>query len=73
MSDIQKVRIGIIGLGSMGVGHIDRIKNVSNIQLVAVCDTIQAIAEAEEGIKSVELAKRTLNSIGINLRKSPQK
>jgi len=34
----EKVRIGVIGLGGMGQGHIIRIKDIPEAELTAVSD-----------------------------------
>ena len=35
---MEKVRIGVIGVGNMGSGHLKSIKNIKNSELTAVCD-----------------------------------
>ncbi len=35
----EKVRFGIIGIGGIGSGHVIRMQSISNVELVAVCDT----------------------------------
>jgi len=44
---VRKVRMGIIGLGGMGISHIDRIKNVPEMELTAVCDSRQEVADEQ--------------------------
>lgn len=40
-----KVRIGVIGVGNMGPGHVRAIKNIPEAELVAVCDRIKERAD----------------------------
>ena len=34
----KKVKFGIIGIGNMGTAHSQMMENISNVELVAVCD-----------------------------------
>ena len=43
---MDKVRIGLIGLGAMGQGHISKIKGVPEAELLAVCDIDAQMAES---------------------------
>ena len=36
---MDKIGVGVIGCGSIGVYHIDRFQKVPNVEVVAVCDT----------------------------------
>ena len=42
---MEKVRIGVIGVGNMGPGHVRAIKNIPEAELVAVCDRIKERAD----------------------------
>ena len=48
---MKEVRIGVIGLGNMGTGHIQNIEagKIKNMRLVAVCDINPAKLEKYEG------------------------
>ena len=35
---MKKVKMAVIGLGSMGRGHLRKISGIDDIDLVAVCD-----------------------------------
>ncbi|MEI6166349.1 MAG: Gfo/Idh/MocA family oxidoreductase [bacterium] len=35
---MKKVRMGVVGVGSMGIGHLDYISKASHVELTAVCD-----------------------------------
>jgi len=37
---IEKVRIGLIGLGMRGMGAVGRLLNVEGVEITAVCDII---------------------------------
>lgn len=45
MSNSSKVRLAVIGVGSMGSMHLRDITSLDNIELAAVCDTDQARAD----------------------------
>lgn len=45
MSEKKTVRLGLIGAGSMGSGHVDRILRIDTITLTAVCDLEKERAE----------------------------
>jgi predicted dehydrogenase len=52
---MKKVRIGIIGVGSMGSHHCTLVKETATTELVAVCDIDRAVADArakEHGVKA---------------------
>jgi len=42
---MDKVRIGVIGLGGMGINHIGNIIEIDNIQLAAVCDSRRDVCD----------------------------
>lgn len=46
---MEKVRIGIVGVGGMGQGHAGMIQNIEEVQLTAVCDIdrelVRSVAE----------------------------
>lgn len=42
---MNKVKLGIIGVGSMGKFHIDKLASVQNVELVAVCDVVRERAD----------------------------
>ncbi|MCX7872680.1 MAG: Gfo/Idh/MocA family oxidoreductase [Verrucomicrobiae bacterium] len=41
MNGKQKVRVGLIGLGFMGVTHLNAYQKVSDAEIVAVCDAVR--------------------------------
>ena len=45
---MNKVRIGIIGFGNMGTGHVANLKKgkIPNMELAAICDVEEARREA---------------------------
>lgn len=45
MSEQKKVRLGLIGAGGMGSGHVDRILKIDNMEITAVCDLEKERAE----------------------------
>ena len=45
VSIMKEIKIGIIGLGTMGKKHIDAVKKTCNVRLTAVCDCIKNIAD----------------------------
>ena len=50
---MDKLGVGVIGCGSIGVYHIDRFQKLANVEVVAVCDTDEAVldrAKAEYGV-----------------------
>ena len=42
-----QVKIGIVGIGSIGVDHVDRVIALPNTQLTAICDRSFALLEAD--------------------------
>lgn len=44
---MDKVKVGIIGVGNMGSGHIGFVKNIPEAELVAICDIDKAKADAK--------------------------
>ncbi len=44
---MKKVRMGIIGLGGMGIGHLARINKVPDMLVSAVCDSRQEVADEQ--------------------------
>ena len=49
----SKVRIGLIGLGDMGRGHLECLKSFPNIEIVALCDTHpERLANAQKSVAS---------------------
>ncbi len=42
----NKVKIGIVGIGNMGVVHVEHVSSLPNTELVAICDTNQSRIEA---------------------------
>lgn len=51
---MQKVRIGVIGLGGMGQAHISKIKEIIRNFCRSILFKEELIAPGEEGIWSVE-------------------
>jgi len=52
---MNKVRFGIVGVGNMGVNHLQSLKKVARAELAAVCDINRQRADsvaAEHGIKA---------------------
>lgn len=42
---MKKVKIGIVGLGNMGSAHLEKIKNLDNAEVGAVCDLKTELAD----------------------------
>lgn len=42
---VQKVKLGLVGLGNIGRTHIHNIKSMEQIELVGLCDTVQERAD----------------------------
>ncbi len=63
---MDTVRVGVVGVGSMGNGHADCTMNkVEETELVAVCDTDKAVADAraeEYGVKAFSSHEELLRS-----------
>jgi len=62
---MNEVRIGVIGLGGMGVEHIETIKKTKNVRLTAVCDYKKDISEkhAEKNkVKAYSSESELMNS-----------
>jgi predicted dehydrogenase len=60
-----KLRIGVVGLGNMGSGHLKFIKETPTCELGAVCDICKAKADkfaAEYGVKAYYDAKKMFAS-----------
>ena len=45
---MKKIRTGVIGTGFVGVAHIEALRRLGNIEVVAVCDTYNVVKKAEE-------------------------
>ncbi|MHB0938899.1 MAG: Gfo/Idh/MocA family protein [Armatimonadota bacterium] len=45
MSSAKVVRLGVIGTGGMGQGHLASMKDIDEVQLTALCDIDPAVAE----------------------------
>jgi predicted dehydrogenase len=43
---MKKVRLGVIGVGTMGRFHLDKLSGIRNVELTAVCDIDKGRAEA---------------------------
>ncbi len=64
---MDKVRIGIIGVGNMGTGHIHSIKDIPQAELAAICDSNKERADeklklAPEGCKVFYSTEELFNS-----------
>lgn len=44
---MKEVRIGVIGLGGMGLNHIESIEKTDGVRLTAVCDLIKELADEQ--------------------------
>ncbi|MEI8140414.1 MAG: Gfo/Idh/MocA family oxidoreductase [bacterium] len=42
---MSKVKIGVIGVGMMGRGHLENLARAKNVELIAVCDVIKERAD----------------------------
>ena len=42
---LDKVKVGIIGLGNRGSGHVGNLLDIDKVEIVALCDKIKAKAE----------------------------
>jgi len=45
MSTQKKLKIGLVGLGNMGSGHLNTLKELNNVEVVGVCDIIKEKAD----------------------------
>lgn len=45
MSEKKRVKLGLIGLGNMGRGHAEYLKDMDNVDLVGVCDIVHERAD----------------------------
>ena len=51
---MKEVRIGVIGLGDMGINHIGSIEKTKNLRLTAVCDLNKELADEHAKKNSVK-------------------
>ncbi len=53
---MTKIRLGIVGCGSMSVSHARRMKGISDVQIVSVCDLNMEFASnyVENNLKGIE-------------------
>ncbi len=54
MSEQSRIRIGVIGTGGMGQGHCGAMKDIEEVELVAICDIDPAVAakvSEEHGVR----------------------
>lgn len=42
---MRKLRFGVVGVGGMGSGHANAMKNVEDIELTAVCDIDRKVCD----------------------------
>ncbi len=62
---MNEVRIGIIGLGTMGIEHIETIGNTDHVRLTAVCDYQKSLADEQaekNSVKAYYTANELMNS-----------
>lgn len=58
---MDKVRIGIIGVGNMGTSHITSVQNIPQAELAAICDRDRA--RADEKVKLAPAGCRVFYSV----------
>ncbi len=44
---MKKIRAGVIGVGFIGVAHIEALRRLGNIDVVAIADPVDGVAKAE--------------------------
>lgn len=67
---MQRFRVGILGLGYIGVSHIDAVRRIPGVELVAVADanTESAAQKAEQfGIKAYSSVDELINDKSIDV------
>jgi len=52
---MQTFKIGVAGLGFIGLVHIEALKRLNNVEVVAVCDTQRSLQEKSESLRSVSV------------------
>jgi predicted dehydrogenase len=45
MNLVKKVKLGVVGLGNMGSGHLNYLKKLATVELVGVCDIVKEKAD----------------------------
>ena len=60
---MQKIRVGIIGLGYIGVSHIDAVRRISGCELVAVADANIAFAEAKAEEFGIDMCYSSIDEL----------
>lgn len=62
---MEKVKIGIIGLGGMGYGHCKNVSSIENVLLTCVCDNSEELAKSrgeEFGVPYFTDSKKLIDS-----------
>lgn len=60
---MQKIKIGIIGMGFIGVSHIEAIRRIGYLELVAVADENYELAKKKADEYGVEMCYRTADEL----------
>ena len=55
MAKIEKVRVGLVGVGGMGGCHFYNYEKVENAELVAVCDVREDVAKEKVGDRNIKI------------------
>ena len=50
MSPLEKVRVGVIGVGQIGKRHVDTYTKMSNVEIVAIADLNEPEAERDRWV-----------------------
>jgi len=64
----KKLKVGIIGLGSMGSTHLDIYSKIKDVEVVAVADSIQSRLMALVKLKVILVVKRKAESLALVLK-----
>ena len=59
---MDHVRLGIVGLGNMGSGHISSMPRLSRVKLTAVCDEIPSKMDRYSGVAKFESSAEMIRS-----------
>ncbi len=62
---MDKVKVGVIGVGGMGAGHANTMKSIEEVELTAVCDIEKEVAEqvaAEHHVRAFTDYKALIDS-----------
>jgi predicted dehydrogenase len=60
---VQKIKIGIIGMGYIGVSHIEAIRRIGFVELAAVADVNYALAKKKAGEYNIPKCYATMEEL----------